>query len=76
VNEDGFADVFADGVSVAGGPYGISLTFQLSDPARAGDPDGMTTVARVRLSAELARALAGVLEQAGIQPKAEPAAKR
>lgn len=59
-----FPDAYADSVNVAGGPFGMALTFLLSDPGAQGDPAGARTVVRVRLSPELARALAETLAQA------------
>ena len=76
MTEATFPDVYADGINVAGGPYGIALTFQLSDPARPGEADAMTPVARIRLSMELAAALAQVLQQAGSRPEPQAAGAR
>lgn len=52
-------DVFADGVSVGSGPYGVTLTFFASEPWRpAGDPGVPGRImAHVRMSAQLAEAL-------------------
>lgn len=63
--EDGqFPDIYADSINVAGGPFGVALTFSLSDPGAQGDVAAARTVVRVRLSPELARALAETLAQA------------
>jgi len=60
-----FPDVFADVINVAVNPFGLALTFQLSDPSHQGDPIAARIVTRVRLSPELARALGDALVQAG-----------
>jgi len=70
VTEIDFSDVFADGVSIAGGPFGIALTFHLSDPSAQGDREGVRMVARVRITSELARVLGDALTQAAT--RAEP----
>jgi hypothetical protein len=75
MEDRGFSDVFADGVSVAGGPFGISLTFMLSDPARQRQLEAMRTIARIRLSPALARALVEALTQATTAPGAPAAMK-
>jgi hypothetical protein len=63
--DDGqFPDIYADSINVAGGSFGLALTFLLTDPGAQGDPAAVRTVVRVRLSPELARALAETLAQA------------
>jgi hypothetical protein len=60
VTDEEFPDIFADGVTVSSGTYGMAFTFLLSDPfapPAAGSLPGRI-VARVRVSAELAEALA------------------
>lgn len=58
-------DIDADGVQVASGPYGLALTFYLSDPDKS-TPEGPpgATIARIRLGSELAEALADILKTA------------
>ncbi len=60
-----FPDIYADGVQVASGPYGLALTFYLSDPdvAIVEGPPGVT-VARIRLGPSLAEAMADILKTA------------
>lgn len=52
-------DFFADGISISAGPFGVTISFQLSQPG--GDPgphiEQGITVGRVRMSPELARVL-------------------
>lgn len=52
-------DVFADGVAVGSGPYGLTLTFFASEPLRASEDPGVPgkVTAHVRMSAQLAGAL-------------------
>lgn len=57
-----FPEIFADGVQVGAGPYGVSLTFFLSDPGDRGSPGPI--VGRVRLSKDLAVALRETIEMA------------
>ena len=61
-----YPDVYADGYSLSFGPYGCTLTLLRSDPpldAQGGHVPG-EIVARVRVSAALARAIADALAQA------------
>jgi hypothetical protein len=60
-----FPDIYTDGVSVAAGPYGLTLSFLLTDPL-AQPPDLKLPgriVGRVRMSPELAQALVKVLQR-------------
>ena len=74
-------DVFADGFSVTAGPFGVTVTLNLSQPT--GEPgahqDPNTIVARVRCSRELARVLADqlnhVLTASGQQAQASSSVK-
>jgi hypothetical protein len=68
-----FPDFYADTINLAGGPFGLALTFMLSDPAMQGDPATARIVARIRLSPELARVLADALGQAGARAGATEA---
>jgi hypothetical protein len=57
-------DFYADGMQIAAGPYGLTLTFYVSDPDAGqtkviGDP-----VARVRISVPLGEAMADLLKTA------------
>ncbi len=54
-------DVFADAVSIASTPYGVALTFQLSEPDGSQPAATIRPVARIRLSQELGRALGEAL---------------
>ena len=68
-----FPEIFADGVQVGAGPYGVSLTFYLSDPEIAQSPGPI--VGRVRLSKDLAAALRETIQMAidnAPVPKVEP----
>ena len=60
-----FLDIYADGVQVASGPYGMALTFYLSDPEipTVEGPPG-ATVGRVRLGPKLAEDMAEILKTA------------
>lgn len=60
-----FPDIYADGVQVASGPYGMALTFYLSDPevpTVEGPPGAI--VGRVRLGPRLAEDMADILQNA------------
>lgn len=63
--DEEFPDIYADGVQVASGSYGMALTFYLSDPdvPVVEGPPGVT-VARVRLGPALAEAMADILKTA------------
>jgi len=67
---DNAPDVFADSVNIGGGPFGVTLTFMLTDPGRPAEGDAREIVARVRLAPELARALAEALRQTVPAPAA------
>jgi hypothetical protein len=56
-----FPEIYADGVQVGAGPYGVSLTLYLSNPAGAPQSPG-DIVGRVRFSRELAGALKETIE--------------
>jgi len=47
-----YADVYADGMGVSVGPFGLTVTFQLSQPTMEPGPhiDPSTIVCRVRIS--------------------------
>ena len=55
MSEREFPEIYADGVQAGVGPYGVSLTYFLSDPEQPGSPGAI--VGRVRLSRDLARAM-------------------
>lgn len=59
-----FLDIYADGVQVASGPYGLALTFYLSDPevpTVEGPPGAI--VGRVRLGPKLAEDMADIIKR-------------
>ena len=62
MSDTDFPDIFADGVNVSTGPYGVAFTFYLSDPLHQpspGSPPGAgRVVARVRVDSRLAEAMA------------------
>src|SRR5438552_12339291 len=53
-----FQDVYSDSVSVSIGPFGVALTFGLTDPHDAAHRD---TVSRIRVSPQLAYVLTQLL---------------
>jgi hypothetical protein len=65
VSDVEYPDLYADGVQIASGNYGLALTFYLSDPDKA-TPEGPpgATIGRIRLGSELAEALADILKTA------------
>lgn len=69
-------DIYADGVGVSIGPFGVTITLQRSQP---GGEVGVITpdevVGRVRLSTALARALARSLTDALAQSQEPPNVK-
>jgi hypothetical protein len=60
-----YSDVFADGLGVNAGAYGVAITFLLSDPIKGPQEPGLpgAIVGRVRLSPALARALIQLLTE-------------
>ena len=60
-----YPDVYADGFSISGGPFGITVTLLRSEPT--GQPgaheEPTVIVARVRLNPALAQAIATALSQ-------------
>jgi len=72
---DDYPDFFADGFSLTVGPFGVVITFQLSQPTLEPGPhvDAGIVIARARMTPALAKALAqglndSVTQQANIQP--------
>lgn len=59
--EESLPDIFTDGVSVNAGPYGVTLTLHLSHPDAQPSESPGPAVARIRMNAELAEALSGIL---------------
>lgn len=59
-------DLYADGFSITAGPFGVTITLHLSDPTGEPGPheEPNLTIGRVRVSRDLARALADQLQQA------------
>lgn len=60
-----YPDIYADGFGLSAGPFGVTVTLQLTDPS--GEPgvreESNVTIGRIRLSRELAKALATQIEQ-------------
>lgn len=59
-----FPDFFGDSINVAGGTYGVALTFFASDPLGKDDAIPGEIVGRARISPEMAAALAAMLAEA------------
>jgi hypothetical protein len=59
-------DIYADGFGLTAGPFGVTLTLHRSMPTGEAGPhqDPVEIVARIRLSAALARAIADAFAQA------------
>jgi len=55
-----FQDVYADSVQVASGPFGLTLTFALTDPQ---EPTRRGIVTRVRMSPQMGFVLAQLLRK-------------
>jgi hypothetical protein len=64
-----YPDFYADGIAVSVGPFGVTVTFQLSQPSVEPGPhvDQGDIVARARMSPALAKALAQGLNEAVTQ---------
>lgn len=63
--EPDFPDIYADGVSVAAGPYGLTMTFLLTDPLDP-NPDPKLPgriVGRLRVGPLLAEAMASIVQR-------------
>jgi hypothetical protein len=73
VAEQEFPDIFADGVTVSSGPYGVTFTFYLSDPLTQTPPGRI--IGRVRVGPALAEALADNIKQ-GLTTLPDRAARR
>jgi hypothetical protein len=69
-------DVYTDGFGIAGGPFGLTFTFTLSQPTGAPGPheDPTLPVVRLRMSRDLARTLVDMLTQALAAPLPNPQA--
>ena len=70
-----YPDFFADGFSLTVGPFGVVITFQLSQPTLEPGPhvDAGIVIARARMTPALAKALAqglndSVAQQGNVQP--------
>ena len=61
-----YPDIYADGLGIAAGPYGMTLTFQLTQPSGVLGVEEATTipVARIRVSLALASFMVEALRQA------------
>ncbi len=68
-------DVFADGISVAAGPTGMTITLLLSDPPITGTPGPPKIVGRVRMTLELGEALTQFIGTAVANARLMPAPK-
>lgn len=73
-------DIYADGFSVSAGPFGLTVTLQLSDPSGEPGPrqEPSVNVARIRVSRELAKVLADQISdiltksaQSGVQSSSQ-----
>jgi hypothetical protein len=69
-----YPDLYTDGFAISVSPFGVTLTFQLSQPSLEPGPhvDAGEIVARVRMSPALAKALSqgltdAVAQQANVQ---------
>lgn len=60
-----FPDIYADGMSLTAGPFGMTVTFTLSQPTGEPGPhqDPSEPVARIRMSRELAQKVVEGLSQ-------------
>ncbi len=58
-----YPDIYADGFQLSAGPFGVTITLTVTQPSGEPGPhqDPTDTVARVRLSRELAQKLAETL---------------
>jgi hypothetical protein len=65
VADDNIPDIFADAVTTSVSPYGVTLTFYLSDPLApaTGTPQVGRIVGRARIAPALAEALADSIKQ-------------
>ena len=64
-----YPDIYADGIGVTVGPFGVTITLQLSQPILEEGPhiDANLIVGRVRMDHALAKALAQGLNDAVAQ---------
>jgi hypothetical protein len=60
-----YPDVYADGFSLSAGAYGVTLTLTRSEPTGEPGPheEPMVIIARVRMTANLAYAIAASVKQ-------------
>jgi hypothetical protein len=66
-DEQDVPDIYADSINVAAGPFGFTLTLLMSDPTTQDDAPGVPrVVGRLRMSPELAGALARTLTEAHV----------
>lgn len=63
-----YADVYADGFSITAGPFGVTLTLTRSQPTGEPGPheDPTEIVGRVRLSTNLANAIADAFQHVAV----------
>jgi hypothetical protein len=71
-----YPDLYTDGFAISVSPFGVTLTFQLSQPSLEPGPhvDAGEIVARVRMGPALAQALSqglndAIAQQANVQPE-------
>lgn len=71
-----YPDVYTDGFGIAGGPFGLTVTFTLSQPSGSAGPheDPVLPVVRIRMSRDLARTMVDMLTQALAAPLPNPQA--
>ena len=60
-------DLFTDTIGIAAGPFGFTLTLRLSDPETVTAENPGRVVGHVRMSPELAGALADILHRAVVE---------
>jgi hypothetical protein len=61
-----YPDIYADGVAISASAFGLTLTFQLTDPSTTAGTEqpAQRIVARIRLSPQLASFVAETLRSA------------
>jgi hypothetical protein len=69
-----YPDVYADGMAVTVGPFGITVTLQLSQPAVEPGPHNSPseTVCRLRMSPAFARVIGQAMLDASVQAPPAP----
>jgi len=69
-----YPDIYADGFSVTAGPFGVTLTLQRSEPmlVAGAHEDPSAIVGRIRMSPNLAKAIADGMNQMLLQVAVQP----